>query len=808
MWISFSEALQVRKVKSRLLTRCSSGLYLLLFGCTLLLAQPARQQIQQYKILGISVEGNKSAETSAIIANSGLKLGDEITVPGEQTRTAITRLWALRIFSDIEIDIENTVADGIFLLIKVKEHPRLDKIELSGEDEISEDDLLKKVNLLKGQIVTPQEINRIVKAIKKAYEDEGYLQASIKAETAENPDTAARGKVILRLMIDEGSEVHIGSIDFDGNKAFDADDLKGEMGDTHEKVWWKFWRGSKFDRKKYGDDKKKVMELYKKNGYYDAELLADSISYNEKLDRIAIRLVVYEGPQYKIRNITWEGNSVFKTEALNQRLGIKSGEVFNMEKFERNLKQNEDQTDVASLYLDNGYLTMAIDPEQIKAGPDSIDIVIHVRERNQFRIGKVEIHGNTKTKEKVIRRELYSRPGDYFSRAAIIRSVRQLSVLNYFNPEKIKPDTRIVDDKTVDVIYDVEEKSSDTFNMSVGYSGAFGFTGALGLTFNNFSMSEPLAGGGGQVLNFDWQFGEASRYQTFSISFREPWMFDTRTSFGFSIFDTKQNYIYNLQQTGGTISLGRQFKFPDDYSRGDWIFRFQRYDVFSTGYYYDRTGVTSQFSITQVLTRNSIDNPLFPSHGSNVSLSTELSGPPFLPGTAEYTKHVFSLDWYTPLFNTSRVALYLGTQYGEIIRFRQNTYIPPIEYFYMGGTGLGMASTTPLRGYEDRAIGPLNGNNQALPGTVMEKHVAELRFNISLNPIPIYLLAFAEGGNVWDGVKNTELFDLKRSAGVGARLLINPIGLLGFDYGYGFDDPNKSGSPSGWRFHFQFGRGF
>jgi outer membrane protein insertion porin family len=285
-------------------------------------------------------------------------------------------------------------------------------------------------------------------------------------------------------------------------------------------------------------------------------------------------------------------------------------------------------------------------------------------------------------------------------------------------------------------------------------------------------------------------------------------MFDTRTSFGCSLFDTKQNYIYDLRQTGGTLSLGRQFKFPDDYSRGDWIFRFQRYDVYSTGYYYDRTGVTSQFSITQILTRNSIDNPLFPSHGSNVSLSTELSGPPFLPGTAEYTKHIFSLDWYTPLFNTSRVALYLGTQYGEILRFRQNSYIPPIEYFYMGGTGLGMASTTPLRGYEDRAIGPLNGSNQALPGTVMEKHVAELRFNVSLNPIPIYLLAFAEGGNVWDGVKNTELFDLKRSAGVGARLLINPIGLLGFDYGYGFDDPNKSGSPSGWHFHFQFGRGF
>jgi outer membrane protein insertion porin family len=784
----------------------------LLFGCTLLFAQSTRQQIQQYKILGISVEGNKSAETSAIIANSGLKLGDEITVPGEQTRTAITRLWALRIFSDIEIDIESTVGDGIYLLIKVKEHPRLDKTEITGEDEISEDDLLKKINLLKGQIITPQEINRIVKTIKKAYEDEGYLQASIKAETVENPDTAAHGKVILRLTIDEGSEVHIKAIQFYGNKEFDDDDLKGEMGDTHEKVWWKFWRGSKFDKKKYADDKKKVMDLYRKNGYRDAELLTDSISYNEKKDRMTIRLFVHEGPQYKIRNITWDGNTVFKTEVLNQRLGIKSGEVFNMEKFDRNLKQNEEQTDVASLYLDSGYLTMSIDPEETKVAPDSIDILVHVRERNQFRIGKVEIHGNTKTKEKVIRRELYSRPGDYFSRAAIIRSVRQLSVLNYFNPEKIKPDTRVVDDKTVDVLYDVEEKSSDTFNMSVGFSGAYGFTGALGLTFNNFALSEPLSGGGGQVLNFDWQFGGTGLYstRTFSISFREPWMFDTRTSFGFSVFDTKQSYGYSIQQTGGTISIGRQLKFPDDYTRADWTFQVQRIDLLSPGFYYrpEDVGVNSQFGITQVLSRNSIDNPLFPSHGSSVSLMTEVTGPPFLPGTYAYTKHLLSLDWYTPLFSTSRVALFLGTQYGEIYRFKKGSRIQPLEFFYMGGTGLGMSYTTPLRGYEDRGIGPLDSFNRVLPGTVMEKHVAELRFNVSLNPIPIYVLAFAEGGNVWDGVENTELFDLKRSAGFGARLLINPIGLLGFDYGYGFDDPNKSGSPSGWHFHFQFGRGF
>ncbi len=809
MWKGFQKVLQVFKRTGR----WSFLIVFVLFLSTVFLSNVRGQdqdtkQPQQYKILGISVEGNKSAETAAIIANTGLKNGEEITVPGEQTRTAITRLWDLRIFSDIQIAIENRVGDGVYLLIKVKENPRLEKVEFAGNDELSESDLTKKVSLLKGQIVSPQEVSRLVGVLKKAYDDEGYLQAEIKPELIESPDTLARGRVILRFTINEGPEVRIGSIQFFGNKAYSDADLRGEMDDTHEHVWWKFWRSSKFDKKKYADDKKKILDFYKKNGYRDVDLLADSISYSDDKRDMTIRLYLYEGPQYYIRNITWEGNTVFKTDALNRRLGIQPGEIYDLDKFDKNLHGNEDQTDVSSLYLDNGYLTSSLDPEEIKIGKDSIDIVIHVRERNQFRIAQVDIRGNTKTEEKVIRRELRTRPGDFFSRSNIIRSVRQLSVLNYFNPEKIKPDTRFVDDRNVDVIYDVEEKSSDTFNMSVGYSGVFGFTGALGLTFNNFALYRPLSGGGGQILNFDWEFGEGSRYRTFSISFREPWLFDTPTSLGFSVFDTRQDYIYQLRQTGGTISIGRQFKWPDDYTRGDWTFQFQKIDNFSATNIYGNQGLTTQFSVTQVLSRNSVNNALFPSEGSSIALSTELSGPPFLPGTAEYTKHIFSVDWYIPVFNSAKFALYLGSQYGEIFRFRKNSNIPPIEYFYMGGTGLGLIATTPLRGYDDRSIGPRDINGNVLPGTVMEKETAELRFNVSLNPIPIYLLAFAEAGNVWNGINTTDLFDLRRSAGVGARLMINPIGLLGFDYGYGFDNPAGVGTPSGWHFHFQFGRGF
>ncbi|MBP9212244.1 MAG: outer membrane protein assembly factor BamA, partial [Bacteroidetes bacterium] len=767
-------------------------------------------QQKQYKILGISVTGNTLAEPAAIIGNSGLKIGDEITVPGEQTRNAIMRLWNLKIFSNVDIQAENFVSEGVYLIIAVEEQPRLEKVEYAGNEELDADDLDKKINVTKGQIISPQDVNKIVKIIKKAYEEEGYLRASVTPELIDAVDSSAKGRKVLKLTVDEGSDARIREVQFYGNTFFDDGDLESELPDVHTTAWWKIWRTGKLEKKKYDDAKKNLVNFYKKNGFRDVELITDSVVLSENKEDITLKLFLYEGPQYKVRNITWEGNAVITTEALNQRLGFQPGEVYDMERFEQNLRANQDQTDVASMYLDNGYLTVQIEPEEKKVGENEVDIIIRVRERNQFKIAGVEIRGNTKTQERVIRRELYVRPGDYFSRSNIIRSIRQLSVLNYFNPEKIKPDTKFVDDKNVDIVLDVEEKSSDTFNASVGYSGAFGATGALGLTFNNFDITEPFSGGGGQVLNFDWQFGEGSRYRTFSISFREPWVYDTPTSFGFSVFDTKQDYYYSIHQQGGTISLGRRFKFPDDYFSATWTFRFQRLDVSNVGSsYYYQEGKTSQLSISQTIQRNSVNSPLFPTQGSNISLFTEIAGAPLLPGTAQYNKHLFSADWYMPVLSSSRVALYFGTSIGAIFPYKKDSYVPYIETFYMGGTGLGQIATTPLRGYEDRSIGPVNVNGQYLPAHATAKHTAEIRFNVALNPIPIYFLAFAEAGNTWENLAKSEMFDLKRSAGLGARLLINPIGLLGFDYGYGYDNINNGiKSPAGWKFHFQFGRGF
>jgi outer membrane protein insertion porin family len=778
--------------------------------CGLLSASSAfaqRSQPQEvYKILGISVEGNSLADPGAVIANSGLKLGDEITVPGDQVTQAIRKLWSLRIFEDIQIGIDRKVGQGVYLVITVKEFPRYERTEINGNDELSNDDILKKVNLVRGQVFPLQDAARIRKEVLKEYEKDGYLLAEVKVTPV--PIDTNKNRIVLTIDIDEGKPVRVRQITFEGNKAFSDGDLKGAMDETVEKVWWKFWRSAKFDRKKYQEDKNLIVKFYRKNGYRDAEVLSDSIWYSDDKEDMFIHLRVVEGVQYKIRHIRWEGNTVYSDTVLNQRLGMGPGDVYNGEKFEQNLRGNEAQTDVASLYLDNGYLRLNLDAQETRVPPDSVDITINVYEMNQFKIGAVSIKGNTKTQEKVIRRELFTRPGDYFSRAAIIRSLRQLQQLQYFNPEKLKPDYQMVDDKTVDLTYEVEEKSSDNINASVGYSGYYGLTGGLGFTINNFSISEPLSGGAGQVLNFEWQFGEASRYRSFNIGFTEPWMFDTPTLLGVNLFDTRTIWGYDLQQTGGSVRIGRRFHWPDIYWRGDWIVRAQANDV-RNGQGIYREGKSSQFSVSQILSRNDTDNPIFPTSGSIFSFSVEMSGGPLLPGNIDYHKWQLESDWFLPIFGSTRLALYLSSMYGFIGDFYKESIIPPIELFFMGGTGLGYIATTPLRGYDDQSVGPRNVSGEIVGGKAMTKQTAELRFGVSMNPIPIYLLAFAEAGNVFESMARADFFDLKRSVGIGARLQIQPIGLIGFDYGYGFDDVYpKDGKPDGWRFHFVFGRGY
>ena len=823
--------------------------YLLTAFILLLFVSEAQPQVAKtsYKILGISVEGSKSADAATIIANSGLRVGDEIQVPGDQTLNAIRRLWALNIFSDIKIEIEKQIADGVFLVLKVEEYPRVEKVVYEGNDEVSEKDIEEKISFTRGQILKPQEVNRLKLRIQKLYEAEGYLNTQIdinnytffRADTTDDGITVIwqnrkdlsdeyeleypsreqrytnlidriKDRILLKVKIKENEEVIVREIEFSGNESFDDGELRGQMDEIETSKWWKFWSTANFEPEKYEKDKELVVQYYLKNGYRDAEILADSlIYYNDKKD-MRIVMNIHEGPQYKIRNIEWEGNTIYPDAVLTERLDFAKGDVFDYQKFEQNLRGNEKQTDVYALYLDNGYLTFNLKSFETKVAEDSIDVLIRIEEKNQFKIGRVDIEGNSKTKDKVVRRELYTIPGDFFNRALLFRSVQQLANLQYFNVEKLYGpqgiDYNLANDSTVNVNFNVEEKSSDYLNASVGYSGAFGFSGAVGITLTNFSISEPFSLGGGQILSFNWQFGVGSIYRTFTLGFTEPWLFDSPTLLGFEVFDTRQQYIYDLRQSGGTMRVGRRLKWPDDFFYVQGLFRYQYNNVLEGQNFYAE-GKTQQFTLGATISRKNIDNPIFPSIGSSVALDGEISGGPFLPGDVDYFKLGFKAEWYKRIFNSNRIVLFTTADLGYLRELEAGTKIQPFEYFYMGGNGLVIA-TSPLRGYDDRTVGPRNSAGTVIGGKVMSRFTTELRFAITLEPMPLYVLAFAEAGNVFRDIKTTDFFELRRSVGFGARILINPIGLIGFDLGYGFDRQITDGKDPAWLFHFQFGRGF
>ncbi|HPN38768.1 MAG TPA: outer membrane protein assembly factor BamA [Melioribacteraceae bacterium] len=805
------------------------------------------QNREHYQILGITVEGNKTTDASIVIANSGLKVNDEIDVPGDETINAIKRLWNLNIFSEVSIDIAKQIDNGVFLVIKVKEFPRLaDKVYLSGNDEIDEEEINAKINFVKGQTLKTQEIYRVKQKIQKLYIDEGFLNSEItpiqynfvKADTSKNyitvtwadindskntfeteyeydrdSKTDVLGKMkernLLVYHIMEGEVVKVNEIRFAGNNAFTSGELKSEFDETSEAVWWKFWSSGKLKKDDYVKDKELLEKFYKKNGYRDFEIISDTLIYHPNKKRVDIVITVNEGTQYKIKDIIWQGNTVYADDALAERLDVYKGEVYDFDKFQKNLYFNEKQTDVSSLYQDNGYLGFNLELKEEKVADDSLNIIIKINENNRFKINRVEITGNTKTKDKVIRRELYVIPGDYFSRNNIFRSIQQLANLQYFNVEKLYQegiDYRPTSDSTVNLILKVEEKSSDYLNASIGYSGSYGFSGALGVTLTNFSAAEPFQMGAGQVLNFNWQFGVGNYFRTFTLGFTEPWFMDTPTLVGFEVFDTRQKYIYDLRQSGGSVKVGRRLTWPDNYFYVQGSFKFQYNDVIDGRGYYNE-GLTRQYTLGLGISRTDIDNPIFPSRGSKVSLNAEVSGGLILPGDVDYYKLEFTTDWYRRLFNSSRITLYTGIDLGYLDEIVPGTSIQPFEFFFMGGNGL-IIATTPLRGYEDRSVGPINSDGNIIGGRVKAKYTAELRAALALEPIPIYLLLFAEAGNTFKNASDFDFYDLKRSVGIGARLLINPIGLIGFDFGYGFDRKSVDGKDPEWVFHFQFGKGF
>ena len=784
----------------------------------------------EYTVLGITVEGNVSGSAETIIAQSTIRKGDKVTIPSDEIRRAISRLWQQNIFSDVNIEATKIIPQdggtlGVFLTIKVKEFQHADSIIIDGNNHLSLSDIQKSFTFYKNDFLRPWEVENIKQKISAAYKKEGYQYADITTEI--KPVNDGTNKVRLYIHINEGTEVTVRHIDFAGNTNIPSGDLRSAMDDTHMKGHFPslvgFFHSGNFDEKKFQDDKQRILAYYRSKGYRDAAILGDTIWVTDKED-LNILITVYEGPQYVLRNISIVGNEVFSEAEVRQNLGFKKGDVYNVEKFQLNLKgPTPDFVDVGSLYYDRGYIVNIEPVESIVAkkdgdiGPDSLDIAIHIVEGKRHFIRNIDIAGNTKTKDYVIRRELYTRPGDPFSRSAIIRSLRQLAQLNYFNQEKLVPDVRPVPDATqFDITYNVEEKSSDTFNASLGYGGSLGLTGSIGLSFNNFDIADPLHGGAGQIATISAEFGQSS-YRTLSLGVTEPWLVGEPTALGFTIFNSQSRIYYSIVRTGATISVGRRFRVPDDFFRGDWTLLGQHSNITDGGGLYT-AGRHDEVSLQQVITRNSTDDPLFPGTGSDLSFLTKLAYLPLKSESpnepANYYKVGFSLKFYSTIvqFNpVNKIVLATVADIGQLGGISGTPFVPPQERFTMGGSGLASGFyTVPLRGYDDGSIGRQTtpGALYAQGGLYYNRYAAELRFQISREPIPIFVEAFAEAGNVWTTFSHSDPFTLKRAAGVGARVQVPAVGLIGIDLGYGFDANIPFGPISGWHTHFQFGRFF
>ncbi len=755
-----------------------------------------------YRIASINVNGNKFYDSRTIINYSGLKENMEISIPSDETRDAIKKLWSLGLFSDIALYVDKKFGKDVYLVIQVKELPRIEGIDITGNKKISTSDIKERIGLTIGEVVQEQKLKDIEHNLILYYIEEGYSLVEVNVDKLISSNNEAR----IRIKIKEGSKLTVREITFVGNKQLSNKELKKSMENTAEKVWWKFWDGATFDKSKFEDDKKFIIAYCKEKGFRDAEIIGDELKLSPDKEDVFIKIKIDEGKKYYINSISFEGNKIYPDSLLRERLDLKKGDVYNYKKLQYNLYGNESETDISSLYYDNGYLNYSADVEEKIVNGNKLDLKIKIVENNQFKFGLVSFEGNDKTQDKVLRRELYTIPGDYFNRANVKRSLQQLNALNYFNPEKLGQDLALENDSTVNIKYIVQERSSDQFNASVGYSGSFGMTGALGLTFNNFDISHPFSGGAGQILNFSWQFGEAGSYRTFSIGFQEPWFMNTPTTLGFNLFDTRTNYTYDIRETGAMLNFGRRFKFPDDYFRGDWSLKYQRTDVIDGGGYY-QIGVRNQISLRQTITRSTVFDPLFPITGTKVANSTELSGGPFLPGNTEFLKNIFLVETYTPLIRNQKLVLYTNFNFSFIKSIGKDGYLPPTELFYMGGNGLAY-NTIALRGYDDRNIGPKNFYYNPVGGKVAIKYGLELRYPLSLDPFPIFALVFAEAGNVWSDISKTDPFDLRRSIGFGTRLYLPAVGLVGFDFGYGFDRRIEDREDPKLLFHFQFGRGF
>ncbi len=833
-----------------------------------------------YQLAGIRVEGVDNYDTNIILGYSGLSIGQRLEIPGDDLKTVAKRFWRQGLFSKVQILVEKTYQDKVWLVFNLRQQPRVSAVNYVGMKGGEKKDIQERLGLVQGSQMTPNIANRIKQLVEKYFADKGFEKAECTVQQRE--DLSNKNEVIVDIIVDKHEKIKVHKIYFTGNKVLGNRTLKRAMKKTNEK--WdllKIFSQKKFVRTDYEDDKQRIIDKYNEKGYRDAVITADSVvNFDDKT--VDVYITIDEGKKYYINSVSWVGNTVYPSTVLNEVLGIHKGDVYNQKLL--NKRTQEDDDAVANLYMNNGYLFYQLIPVEARVQGDSIDLEMRMFEGKQARINKVVINGNDRLYEKVVRRELRVRPGDLFSKDDLMRSAREIAQTGHFDPEKmdIRPEPN-EDNGTVDIILNLESKANDQIEFSAGW-GQTGILGKLSLKFTNFSIKNLfhpssfkgiIPQGDGQTFTISAQTN-AKYYQAYSVSFLDPWFggkrpnslsvsgfYSRQTGINSSYYNRQytnymQNYYMNnyymnnyyggnyygnnyyenaydpnkyLQMAGITVGFGKRLKWPDDYFTLTADLSYQWYSLKNWEYlYYMNNGVSNSIVLGFTLSRNSIDNPLYTRRGSSFTLSFHATPPASLFGKKdwkalsqstleadkkelyrwiEYWKLKFQARTYTPLTDPDgRWTLVLMTRADFGLLGSWNKHIKsPFETFYVGGDGMSgsytyATETIALRGYENGAFTPWGSE-----GYAYDRFVLELHFPLMLSTsATIYPLVFLEAGNAWTSVKQFNPFDMKRSAGVGARIFLPMIGMMGIDWGYGFD--TVFGKKGGSNFHFVLGQEF
>ena len=832
---------------------------------------------RKYIVGDVSVEGNTYFSSNQIVSQTGLLKGREVTIPGDDISDAIKKLTSKGFFEDVGIYIDHfsPARDSVWLTIKIMERPRVSKFSFTGVKSSEKKDLEERLNLRRGRDFSDYVKNSSVGIIKRYYAEKGYLLCEVDVQTRK--DSMVRHAIQVNFAVDKGPKVRIKDINFIGNEHLSDYKLAKSMKKTKSNKFYNFFNSKKFNEKEYPEDKKSLISAFNEAGYRDARIVRDSVymvdvvGKNGKVKkRICIDIEVDEGKKYYFRDVKWTGNSVYSAEALNEVLKIQKGDVYDKVTLQKRLYGGGKQTDydVSKLYRDNGYLFFGLQPVETNIQNDSVDVEIRVTEGKQATVNNIVINGNDLTNEKVVRRQIFTRPGYLFSQSDFERSIREISSLGQFDPEAIMSEGgySIVPnqmDNTVDLIYNVTEKPSSQLELSGGWGGNT-FVATIGVSFNNFSTHRlfdknawrPVPLGDAQNLAFRFQTN-GTYYTALTASFTEPWLFGKKpTSLNLSAYYTRQTNSYlalnilshdrQMEVFGFSASLGKRLKWPDSffvlYNGLSW----QTYKLTNwySGYFIFDDGLANNLSYTVNLSRNSTDQMIYPRQGSEFSASLALT-PPYslfrkydfddsgnkfsVPSYKdvdysnwssqnryrwiEYHKWKFSAAQYIKLVGD--LVLMTKAQFGYLGYYNRNWGYSPFEGFLLGGDGMSGYSTygsdvISLRGYENYALTPYlptnyNSNGYAYAGNVYDKFTVELRYPVILQPqSTIYVLAFLEGGNCWSDIRDFNPFQIYRSAGVGVRVFLPMVGLIGVDWGYGFDSSSIGGS----QFHFVIGQQF